>query len=370
MNPKNVVELTQALVRIPSVNPDGDAGTTQIGEKACAEFVGDWCREIGGEVEFHEVLPDRPNVVVRFPSDTPGKKRLLLAPHTDTVSVGGMTIDPFSGDLRDGKIWGRGSSDTKGPMAAMLWALKESREILASLPYEIWFAGLMGEEAGLHGSRALAARMPFDFVIVGEPTDLKTVNCHKGQAWFNLATAGRACHASQPDRGENAIYKMLDVAAFIRTEIAPMLEQQTHPVLGHSTVSLGIIRGGSKINIVPDSCQVQMDCRLVPGFTAEAIADQLRAKFPDLKIEISQSKPLDTSADHPLVQLLGETGAPCTGAPWFCDAAPFAEKGVPGVALGPGSIQQAHTADEWISVQDLEAGMQFFKSFLHRLQAR
>ena len=370
MSPKNVVELAQALVRIPSVNPDGDAGIANPGEKACAEFVGEWCAALGGEVEFHEVFPDRPNVVVRFPASTPGKKRLLLAPHTDTVSVVGMTIDPFSGELREGKIWGRGASDTKGPMAAMLWALKESREILPDLAYEIWFAGLMGEEAGLHGSRALAERMAFDFVIVGEPTDLQTVNSHKGQAWLSLKTTGKACHASQPERGENAIYKMTEVVAFIRSDIEPLLRQQTHPVLGHSTVSVGVLRGGSKTNIVPDFCEAQVDCRIVPGHSADAMLEKLQAKFPDLQIEAKRSDPLDTPADHPLVQLLGETGAPCAGAPWFCDAAAFAAKGIPGVALGPGSIQQAHTADEWISVKDLEAGAEFFKNFLNRLALR
>lgn len=365
---KSVVELAQALIRIPSVNPDGDPGIPNPGEKVCAEFVGEWCRSLGAEVEFHEVFPDRPNVVARFAAKSTGKKRLLLAPHTDTVSVIGMTIDPFSGELRDGKIWGRGASDTKGPMAAMLWALHECRDELADLSHEIWFAGLMGEEAGLHGSKALAERQAFDFVIVGEPTDLRTVNCHKGQAWFDLTTTGKACHGSQPERGVNAIYKMQDVIAFIRSELEPMLKRQTHPVLGHSTASLGVIQGGSKANIVPDYCRAQLDCRLVPGGSADEMVEKFAAAFPDLLVKVSHSKPLDTPADHPIVRVLNETGAPCTGAPWFCDAAAFAAKGVPGVALGPGSIEQAHTADEWIKVADLEAGADFFQRFLRNLR--
>ena len=129
-----VIELLQALVRIPSVNPDGHPGTDQVGEKACAEFVGDFLRNCGALVEYQEVLPGRPNVIGRFPVDRPGKPRLIFAPHTDTVSIVGMTIPPFSAELREGKIFGRGASDTKGPMAAMLWTLWEMRESLVSLP--------------------------------------------------------------------------------------------------------------------------------------------------------------------------------------------------------------------------------------------
>src|SRR4051812_44601211 len=121
--PASAVELLQSLVRIPSVNPAGDPGTDKVGEQACAEYLVEILRDLGADVTLREVLPGRPNVVGRFPSDRPGKPRLLLAPHTDTVSVAGMTIDPFGAELRDGKIWGRGACDTKGSMTAMLWAL-------------------------------------------------------------------------------------------------------------------------------------------------------------------------------------------------------------------------------------------------------
>src|SRR5437763_473167 len=119
--PQNVVELLQALVRIPSVNPHGNAGVERPGEQACAEFVAEFLRFCGASAELREVESGRPNVVGIFPADKSGKPRLLFAPHLDTVSVSGMTIDPFAAELRDGKIWGRGASDTKGPMAAMLW---------------------------------------------------------------------------------------------------------------------------------------------------------------------------------------------------------------------------------------------------------
>ncbi len=361
-------ELLRDLVRIPSVNPDGDPGTEHVGERRCAEFIASWLRDIGAEVSLDEVLPGRPNVVARFPADRPGKPRLLLAPHTDTVSVAGMTIDPFGGEIRDGKLWGRGASDTKGPMAAMLTALKNSRDILPFLTHEIWFAGLVGEEAGQHGAKALAAKEKFDLVIVGEPTSLEVVHTHKGAVWLTLRTHGRAVHASTPDRGENAIEKMLDVLQFLRPALRDHVAPHPHPVLGTPTFNIGTIVGGSKVNIVPDRCEVKVDMRTVPGQNAQPLLDALAEKFPFLEVAVRNSRPLFTDPAHPLIAKLGDCGAPPVGAPWFCDGAIFAEAGSPAVALGPGSIAQAHIADEWISLADLEAGTAFFEKFLKALQ--
>lgn len=363
-----VVDLLSQLVRIGSVNPDGEPGTDRVGEADCANFLANWLRECGAESWLDEVFHGRPNVVGRFPSDRPGKPRLLFAPHTDTVSVLGMTIDPFSGEVREGKLWGRGSSDTKGPMAAMLTALKDCREILPTLSHEIWFAGLMSEETGQHGAKALAAREKFDFVVVGEPTSLQTVYTHKGSAWLTLRTRGKAVHSSQPDRGDNAIYKMLDVVAYFQAAFTESFAKQKDDVLGLPTFNVGTIQGGSKVNIVPDICEAMVDIRTVPGQDLTPILDEARRRFAGLEIEVQQSTPLKTELNHPVVQLLNECGGTPVGAPWFCDAAVFALAGTPAVAIGPGSIAQAHTADEFISVADLEAGAQFFTDFLHKLQ--
>ena len=367
--PRSVVELLQTLVRIPSVNPHGDPGTDGVGERAIAEWLAGFLEGIGAKVELREVLPGRPNVVARWPA--PGKPRVLFAPHTDTVSVGGMTIDPFGGELRDGRVWGRGASDTKGPMAAMLWALRESRERLSGLSHEIWFAGLMSEEADQHGSRALAAEERFDFVIAAEPTGLDVVYAHKGSAFFNLTTRGRAGHAARPDLGENAIDKMLEVLAVIRTEFAAEFAQQRDPVLGASTLSIGTIRGGTKTNVIPDACEASVDMRFVPAHYQPDIIQRFQRRLalvcPDVEIAAIPAPPLYTDPAHPLIAKLGECGAQPIGAPWFCDACYFAERGMPAVALGPGSIEQAHTKDEWIAVDDLEKGVEFFRDFLGRL---
>lgn len=366
--PDTVTELLQELIRIPSVNPDGDPGTPHVGEKEIANFLAAHLRGLGAEVEFQEVLPDRPNVIGRFPTDRAGKPRLLLAPHTDTVSVGGMTIDPFSAELRDGKILGRGASDTKGSLAAILSALREVDT--RPLSHEIWFAGLMGEEAGLHGSKHLAARERFDFVIVGEPTGLQIVNATKGSTWLVLRARGTAVHASRPELGDNALYKMADVFRCIRDEIVPSFGGLTHPVLGSPTISAGTIRGGTKSNIVPDFCEASVDIRTIPGQDLAPVIEKLRSVCTDLEVSTWQAAPMTTDAAHPVIALLESCGASCVSAPWFCDAAPFAEQGMAAVAVGPGSIDQAHTKDEFISVADLEAGVDFFKRFFKALACR
>lgn len=367
MHPTSVSGLLQALVRIPSVNPHGSPGIDHPGEQACAEYVAAFLRECGAATELCEVAPGRPNVIGRFSSDTSGKKRLILAPHLDTVSVGGMTIDPFGGEIRDGRLWGRGATDTKGCMAAMLWALYELRDRIPSLGYEIWFAGLMGEEAGQEGARAFVKEERADFALIGEPTGRDIVYTHKGAYWLKLRTTGRAVHASNPQLGENAIYKMADVLRCIRDEVAPALAAQSHPILGSPTISAGLIRGGTKTNIVPDFCDLDVDTRSIPGQDTAEINRLLQKASPGLEITVWEASALDTDPSHPLIQLLVKNGSRLTGAPWFCDAAVFAGAGIPAVAAGPGFIAQAHTNDEWIAVSELESGVQFYRAFLEAL---
>jgi acetylornithine deacetylase/succinyl-diaminopimelate desuccinylase-like protein len=360
------------------VNPHGDPGTHDmdaIGEQLIAEWLAEFLCGCGAEVELRgTVHRGRPNVVAHWPS-TPGagrKPRLLLAPHTDTVSVAGMTIHPFAGDVSEGKVWGRGASDAKGPMAAMLWALREMREQLPRLGMEVWFAGLAGEEAGQHGARALAAQEHFDFVIAGEPTGLDIVHTHKGCTRLKLTTRGRAAHASRPDLGENAIYKMASVVRFISETLAHEMSEDLDPVLGPGTISVGTIRGGTKASMVADRCEAAVDIRTIPGQEAPAFLQhlerRLRGVCPDIEVEAGQSPPLWSDPAHPITAHISQTlGARCVPAPWFCDAAIFAAQGIPSIALGPGSIAQAHTEDEWISIADLERGAAFFERLLASL---
>jgi acetylornithine deacetylase/succinyl-diaminopimelate desuccinylase-like protein len=370
--PTSVVELAQELVRIPSVNPDGDPGTTRTGEEACASYLHGLLASLGADVRLDEVLPGRPNVVARFPA--PGAKpRLLFAPHTDTVSVAGMTIDPFGGEIRDGKLYARGASDAKGPMAAMLWALNECRHILPDLTHEIWFAGLVSEEAGQDGAKALAAREKFDFVVVGEPTGLDVVFKHKVAVTARIVATGLSAHSSCPERGENAITKLASGLLSLQEALADHFKQIEDPVLGRPTSSIGTIRGGTKFNIVPDHAEAVVDLRLLPSQwkdrEAEEVFRVMRKACPGLVIERLYGSPaLDTDPAHPLVAKLSAAGGNLVGAAWFCDAAVFSALGIPAVAVGPGSITQAHTEDEFIGVAELGKGVEFFKRFLHSLR--
>jgi len=361
------VELLQQLIRIPSVNPEGDPGTSHVGENEIACFLEQYLVGIGAEVELREVEPGRPNVVARFPARKKDLPRIAFAPHTDTVTVKGMTIDPFGGNVSDGKIWGRGATDTKGSMAAMLSALKSASLFLQDLSCEIWFCGLMGEEAGLQGSRALATQEKFDFVIAGEPTELCAVTSHKGAARLKLWTEGVAAHASTPEAGVNAIDGMTDLLKDLREQFPG--ESTVDPVLGSPTISVGTIKGGTKSNVVPDYCEAHVDIRSVPGFNVEGFLQRWQQRHPACHLDFLLSPPLQTDPSHGFVNLLNEMGAKSVVAPWFCDAASFAEKGMPAVALGPGHISQAHTVDEWISIEDLEAGAHFFLRLLEKLRA-
>ncbi len=361
------VALLQDLIRIPSVNPDGDPGIAEASEARLAEFLREFLQTAGAEAELREVLPGRPNVIARFPTNRAGKPRMLLAPHTDTVSVVGMTIEPFSGELREGRIWGRGASDTKGPMAAMLAALVELGREIADLDWEIWFAGLMGEEAGLHGSRALANEEHFDFVIVGEPTEMRAVHAHKGAAWLKVVASGRSAHASTPEAGVNAIDALLAALAEFRARFEETRVRHQDPTLGFSTLNLSVIHGGSKVNIVPSRCEALVDMRVVPGFPVEELVKGLQTSHPGFEVTLHSSPPLFTATTHPMFRTLEAAGIPPTTAPWFCDAAPFSEKGIAAIALGPGSIAQAHIADESIAVDALCDGAVQLTRFLRSL---
>ncbi len=372
----SVTALLQAFVRVPSVNPAGDpgVGVADTGERRMAERVAQALADLGAQAELPEILPGRPNVVGRLPADRPGKPKLLLCPHLDTVSVRGMTIDPFAADLRDGKIHGRGATDTKGTMAAMLWALAElGSDAVAKLDHEVWFAGLMDEEAGNRGAYALAEAFPdAHFALVGEPTRCQIVHTTKGVTWLRLRTAGRAAHSASPHLGDNAIYKMADAVRAVRDELLSAFAREPDPLLGAATANVGIIGGGSKVNIVPDTCEVELDLRTLPaqdrpGFLEEVYA-LLRRACPDLGIELIRTHaPLHTAPDHPCVRALETAGGRCVGAPWFCDGSVLAAAGIPAVAAGPGDIAQAHTADEFLAEDDLLAGVEFYKRFLARI---
>jgi acetylornithine deacetylase len=262
-------------------------------------------------------------------------------------------------------------------MAAMLWALHEMRDELAGLPVEVHFVGFMSEESDQHGSRHFATHHAADyaFAMIAEPTDMKTVLKHKGCLWADIETFGVAVHGSRPELGENAIVKMAKLIKALDGEFRPQLENAGEdPWLGRTTLSLGMIRGGTRPNITADRCELTVDIRYNPAVRDQGGALELLREFVKQRDASAAVEPrgpiqpcLDTAEDNPYVQKLVECGAELTGAPWFCDAAFLSEAGVPAIALGPGSIAQAHTKDEWIDVKELEKGAEFWVRWLRSL---
>ncbi|MFK7850708.1 MAG: M20 family metallopeptidase [Akkermansiaceae bacterium] len=370
--------LLQELIRIPSVNPDNIA-TDQIevsGEKRMADFLSNWLQELGAEVTLEEVLPDRPNLIARF-SPLDGRPRILLGPHLDTVGVENMTIDPFSAEIRDGKIWGRGSCDTKGPMAAMLAGLEANRNILKDLPIAVDFVGFMGEEASQHGSKHFAQHHAsnYQFALVGEPTSLQIVHTTKGSLWAKLSTTGAAAHASQPEHGENAILKLSSALIQLQENLEPALAVYSNETLGRSTINIGTIAGGTRPNIVPDEASAVIDIRQTPELYSSGGALQLlRETIAQLRLPLEieyahENPPMETDTEDPFIQRLLNTDSSTqlTGAPWFSDAAHLGAAGLPSICIGPGSIDQAHTKDEFIDLESYQQGEAFFSKFIRSL---
>src|SRR6478609_6278794 len=320
---RSVIDLCRALVQIPSENPSGSAAN--YGEEAIARFVGDFLESLGARVEYEEIGPGRPNVYGSWPVPSGSSQRILFAPHLDTVTVEGMTVDPFLAQSCDGKLYGRGTSDTKGSMAGMLWALKSVD--LSKLSVAVGFAGLADEEFEQFGAKACAARKMADFAIVGEPTNLDVVYTHKGTAWIEIETQGKSVHASIPKTGVNAIDRMMAALKILHERFPQICSVQGDSVLGEATISTGRIRGGAKINVVPDRCFAEIDIRILPGqeSMAAAIAEFfLKQEIPATVRPIKISAPLYTPPDHAFIEKFVALGSRLTGASWFCDAAFFA----------------------------------------------
>jgi succinyl-diaminopimelate desuccinylase len=372
-----VARLLAELIALPSVNNAFlPANHPHAGEQGVADYLALLAKRAGLDVEFQQVLPGRPNVLVRLRPKGKIRQTILLAPHLDTVNV--ATEAQFKPVRRGGKIYGRGACDTKGSVAVMFGALLElAAEKQRPRATEIVFVGLVDEEQGQAGSRFLAAqKFKADLAIVGEPTQLSVATAHKGSVWLEVETRGRAAHGATPWFGENAALAMARVVQAVETSYAAQLKRKKHPLLGFGTVSVGTIHGGTQPNIVPDRCVIGVDRRTLPGeseaSTRLALGAFLKSRKLNAQVSNVKLKPcpaMETDAQLPLVkQLLRSAGQNrAVGLHYFCDAAVLAAGGIPSVVFGPGDIAQAHTADEWIEVSQLERGQALLVNFLKSL---
>jgi acetylornithine deacetylase/succinyl-diaminopimelate desuccinylase-like protein len=369
-------KLLAELIALPSVNPAFLTPRHPLaGEKCVADFLATIAAKSGLKIEFQKVLPDRANFIARLRPAGKIKQRILLAPHLDTVVA---TDEQFIPRRKNGRLYGRGACDTKGSVASMLTALCELAES-KSRPREteIIFAGLIDEEHAQAGSRALAkSKIKADLAIVGEFTSLRVVTAHKGSLWLQLTTHGRAAHGARPHLGKNAIHEMARIVEVLETDYAAQLRRRKHPLLGAGTVNVGLIAGGTQPNIVPDSCTIAIDRRTLPGETEAAVRREIAARLKSKKLSatISSAKlapalPLETDFKLPLVQKFLRCAGQSrpAGVDYFCDAAVLAAGGIPSVVFGPGNIAQAHTADEWVSLAELERGKNLLLKFLNSL---
>ena len=370
-------KLLRDLIALPSVNPAFlPAGDARAGEQRVADFLATIAAQAGLDLEFQNVIPGRSNLIARLAPSGKIRQRILLAPHLDTVPAADES--QFSPRKKNGRLHGRGACDTKGSVAAMLAALCE----LASLPQrppatEIIFAGLVDEENAQAGSRALAASgLKADLAIVGEPTQLKVVTAHKGSLWLRLETRGKAAHGARPELGRNAVHAMARIVDTLETDYAAQLRRRRHPLLGCATVNVGMIRGGTQPNIVPDACAITIDRRTLPGETEAGVRREITALLQRKKLpaQFTNTKPaptsaLETQASLPLVrQFMRSAGQRRpAGVDYFCDASVLAGAGIHSVVFGPGNIAQAHTADEWIALASLEQSKQILLRFFQSL---
>ncbi|CAN5727419.1 ArgE/DapE family deacylase [soil metagenome] len=348
--------LLEQLVAIDSVNPTlvpGGAGEAEI-----ARFVAGWLEQRGVETEYEELAPTRANVVGRV-RGSGGGRSLMLNAHMDTVGLGGK--DGALTPRVDGtRLYGRGSYDMKGSLAAIMIAAAAATGL--ELSGDLIITAVADEEALSIGSERIAATVKADAAIVTEPTGLGIAIAHRGFVWLELETRGHAAHGSRYDLGVDAIARMGPPLVAL-AELDRHLEEEgeVHPLLGRASVHASLIEGGQELSTYPDRCLLKVERRTLPGETVELVESELAKVAPGAAVESTFSRdPLETPPDSPIVELLARKatdvlGAPpeLIGVPFWTDAALFAATAVPTVVFGPG-CEGAHAEVEWVDLEHVE----------------
>ena len=377
LEPSAMAQALSALVAARSDNP----GTY---EAKAAEVFARQCRDAGLATEIIPIRDDRPNVVARLSGGRPGPV-VVLNSHLDTVPTGnGWTIDPWGGEIKEGRVWGLGSTDAKGQLVAMLAATAAVRRA-GPFAGEILMTAVMGEELGSEGARRLAPNLHADYAIVGEPTNLEVGIAHRGSIRPRFSVAGRAAHSSMPQLGKNAIFKAQKLVARIERYCA-QVGSISHPLIGNAVASITSIAGGINSSTIPDQCDIVMDRRMVPGENPEQVIEDLRNLIKDVakddpEFEASiveflpvTGPPSEISSDARLVRLAlaaveHATGIPRTprGMTFGCDMTHFRAAKIDTIVMGPGDIARAHKPDEFIEIEELMAGGRAYAALLVRL---
>ena len=371
------VALTRILVGTPSVNPDLEAGGAGEREIAalCADLLNGW----GLDTRTYDASPGRPNVVAELAGDGP---TLLLNGHLDTVGVEGMTVDPFGAEIHGDRLWGRGACDMKGGVASLMAATCALTG--ASARPNIIVALTADEENASVGMAELVRRgVEADLAVVCEPTELTVMPAHKGFVWIRARFRGRAAHGSRPEVGIDAIRHAARFLARLDEHEAELRTRPPHELLGHGSFHGGTIRGGAAASVYPELCEVVLERRTLPGEdTGAAVAPfehalaSLRSEDPEVttELEVTLERPgTEVASDAPLVRGLltaleaSGQSARVQGMTAWVDAAYLNEARIPAVCFGPGSIEQAHTTDEWVDVDQLRTCASVLERFARGL---
>jgi acetylornithine deacetylase len=361
------ITLLRDLVAIDSVNPSLVPGAA--GEGAIAQTIAAELRRIGLDVELQDAAPGRPNVVGVVEGRARGRS-MMFCGHVDTVGVDGMQA-PFDPVERNGRLYGRGAQDMKGGLAAMIDAARVLAE--SGLPSgRLVVAAVIDEEYASLGADALVTRLRADAAVVTEPTDLQIAIGHKGFAWSEIRTRGRAAHGSRPRDGRDAIVRMGRVLTSLEALDRTLQSVPPHPLLGTASLHASTIGGGRELSSYPDLCTLKFERRTLPGETdavlsreIDTLLAQLRAADPEFDASATPlfSRPAyELAADHELPQMLLQARCevltsppqPFVGMSFWTDAAVLGGAGVPSVLFGPGGAG-LHSIEEYVNVEDVLA---------------
>ena len=366
----DVAELAAQLVAIESINPD--VARQGSGEANLARFVAEWCQRAGLETSLTELAPGRANVVA-IARGSGGGRSLMLNAHTDTVGVAGVD-DPFLPRLENGRLYGRGSFDMKGSLAACMLATAEAAR--RRLRGDVVLTAVADEEFASIGTEAIASTMTADAAIVTEPTDLQIAVAHRGFVHVEIETQGRAAHGSMPEAGVDAIAKMGRVLVGIEQLDGELRANPIHAHLGSGSVHASLIEGGQEYSSYPARCVVQAERRTIPGETVQTVERELaeiveragedEADFAaNVRIlasrepfEVPESEQIAELVHRHAIAVLGEEPR-FVGVPFWADSALLAEAGVPTVLFGPRG-EGAHAEVEWVDVTSLERCLEIY----------
>jgi succinyl-diaminopimelate desuccinylase len=366
------VQLAQKLIRFPSLNPPGD-------EADCIAYLADMLAAAGLSIEIHEFAPRRPSIVARA-AGTGAEAPLCFTGHVDVVPLGerNWTAPPFAGEIIDGKLFGRGSSDMKGGVAAFVTATLRQVTRDRKLQRGVTLIITSGEETGCQGAFHLArvgALGAATLLIVAEPSANQLIIAHKRSVRLDIRTRGKTAHSSMPELGDNAIDKIAEMICRLRSY---HFNTQPDALLGPTTAAVTTISGGLNINSVPDAANFTIDIRTVPQHRHVEVLREVRTLFGvEAEISLVTDFPgFATGADDPalapLIAILTDrNGAPPSfkGAPYFTDASALvpAFGQVATVVIGPGEAEQAHKTDEYCFVRRIEAATEIYYDLIEAM---